>query len=198
MRVIAVSVLAMMLGEGCTTLERREDLSYPRELTGLIDRLVVAPGLDTMQYVEDGAADRSISEKRGLEDVEAFFQLGPRAVPLLIDHLDDARLTHATFEGGLTGERRLRVPVGFLCLDLLISLVEKNEPMFSESVTGDDGLAESCSIHFEYFFRPDDYRTTGSEDEWAPRSVVYWVKSNWRRAYTRGQVRPRVVAAAAQ
>ena len=84
-----------------------------------IDALVSAPTLVT--YSDDGAADMTVMNvgtnemgfvERPLPAVRDLVRLGPGATPLLIAHLDDARLTSAKFfyhPGGK--ERTLAVPV---------------------------------------------------------------------------------------
>jgi len=67
-----------------------------------IDALVSYPNFGRI-YVEDGAADGSVTAPSSPpHPVKNLLDLGPKAIPLLIAHLDDTRLTSATFEGGFT------------------------------------------------------------------------------------------------
>lgn len=50
-----------------------------------------------------------------------------KAVPLLIGHLDDTRPTSATvLFGGYLMDKTVRVPVDFICLNILTSIVERS------------------------------------------------------------------------
>src|SRR6266446_630542 len=92
----------------------------------LITALVNAP-LRTV-YSDNGAADATVTavttedtfRKDAAEQVRAILDLGPGCLPLLIAHLDDQRLTGATFDGGRYRHAPIRVPVGHVCLDILL------------------------------------------------------------------------------
>ena len=156
-----------------------------------IDALVKAPKLVT--YVEDGAADVSVigygegadMKVRGpLPEVRAIVRLGPQAIPLLIAHLDDNRLTSARFlrrEQG--GERDVPVPVGHVCLDLLTGIVYAPEVLITPC--SDDGLG-AC-VEADYYFRPDAFVQRGGGHFPSPK--VRSVKRSWQRAYREGRVR---------
>jgi hypothetical protein len=79
-----------------------------------IDALITAPSL--VAYTDDGAADATVTNvganAAGVVDhpipqIRDLLKLGASAIPLLIAHLDDTRLTSATF-----GTDKVHVPVG--------------------------------------------------------------------------------------
>ena len=135
-------------------------------------------------YVEDGAADGSVtSSERPPQAVKNILDLGPKAIPLLIAHLDDTRLTSATFEGGFTWGKPIRVPVGHVCLDILLHIIGENRHVFDWEC-GDDGLG-AC-VKKGYYFRPDEYYPVGTSNEYIERLGVRVAKANWLKAYRRG------------
>jgi hypothetical protein len=147
-----------------------------------IDALVSYPNFGRI-YVEDGAADGSVTSSGSPpQAVKDILDLGPKAIPLLIAHLDDTRLTSATFEGGFTWGKPIRVPVGHVCLDVLMHIIGENRYIFDWEC-GDDGLG-AC-VKEGYYFRPDEFYPV-NKNEYIARLGVRVVKSNWQRAYRRG------------
>ena len=143
-----------------------------------IDGLTTAPSL--VVYSEDGAADATVTENPPRE-VRAIVNLGSRAIPLLIAHLDDARPTSAKFNGS-------SVPVGHVCLDILTNIVSAPGILIKDCA--DDGLG-AC-VDGRYYFRPDAFTRRGGSFV-ASREVAR-VKANWQRAYRRGGVKFRYPA----
>src|SRR5262245_36637537 len=70
------------------------------KLDKLIDALVIAPTRNC-NYVEDGAADATVMQNP-VQTVREIVSVKDKAIPLLIQHLDDLRLTAATFDGGFS------------------------------------------------------------------------------------------------
>ncbi len=156
-----------------------------------IDALVSAPAL--VAYSEDGAADATVTEvgannsgvvEHPIPEVRAIINMGASAIPLLISHLDDTRLTSATFNGGFMRGTSIRVPVGHVCLDILTHIIGVNPHVFIKECA-DDGLG-GCIKH-EYYFRPDEYYPAGRE--YMAREGVYVVKVNWFRAHRKGLIK---------
>ena len=141
-----------------------------------IDALVSAPSL--VVYSDDGAADVTVIENP-VPAVRAIVNLGAKAIPLLIAHLDDTRLTSATF--GRSNPQR--VPVGHVCLDILTNIIKAAKILVENCA--DDGLG-AC-VREGYYFRPDAYSHRGSR--FVARSEVFRVKRNWGRAYRRGNIK---------
>ena len=119
------------------------------------------------------------------KEVKDIVALRDKAIPLLIEHLDDTRPTSATtFQGGYLTDKPIRVPVGYVCLDILINIIGvKNRLIYSEEEHGGFG----SEIKDGYYFRPDDYRIIGEIFE--ERPIVRIVKANWQKAYRDGKIK---------
>jgi hypothetical protein len=134
-----------------------------------------------IEYYDDGAADASVllpnNIQRPVEAVATLVRLKTKAFPLLIDCLGDTRLTNAIFDGN-TITTRMREPVGYLCLDILMHLSPGKPAWILECV--DDGLG-AC-MEPEYYFRPDDYYNCRRQNCQA-RPWVFLVQRKWKRAY---------------
>ena len=86
------------------------------------------------------------------DPVVALVRLGTKGFPLLIDCLEDGRLTIIEFDGNTITEA-MKVPVGYVCLDILMGTT-RGRPT-SDPDCADDGLG-AC-MNDGYYFRPDDY-----------------------------------------
>ena len=153
-----------------------------------IDALISAPILVT--YVDDGAADSSVTNvdansnrvgvvEAPIPSVRDIINLRQRAIPTLIAHLDDTRLTSAKLCSYFPGGRSecAPVPVGYVCLDILMSIVRA--PTIIRIECGDDGFG-AC-MEPGYYFRPDAYVHKG--DRFVASREVHHVKLNWQRSY---------------
>ena len=150
-----------------------------------VDALVSTQRL--VAYSEDGAADATVVNvgannsgvvEKPIPEVRAIVMLGAKAVPILIAHLDDTRLTNATF-----GRNNVRVPVGHVCLDILMHIIKA--PGILNEDCADDGLG-AC-LREGYYFRPDAYARNGRRI--IARPEVFRVKRRWQRAYRRGHIK---------
>jgi hypothetical protein len=112
-----------------------------------------------------------------------IIEFGSSLVPICIDHLNDTRLTHATYLTTTVPQRAMPVPLGFLCQDILIAVV-KDSPRINVPDCADDG--PGACIRKGFFFRPDSYHVVGNIAHALP--IVKKVKSNWERAYRAGIV----------
>lgn len=160
----------------------------------MVDALVVAPNL-YVEYVEDGAADGTVlaiypnsdgyATNPIAKEVKDIVALRDKAIPLLIEHLDDTRPTWATVSSrGYITDKPVRVPVGYICLDILLNIVGiKNKLIYAEEERGGFG----SEIKDGYYFRPDDYRIIS--DIFEERPIVRIVKSNWQKAYQDGKIK---------
>ena len=142
-------------------------------------------------YNCDGAADGTVtiigSNDMGIvqnpaPEVRDLVNLGSRAVPLLIAHLGDTRLTPLKF---VCGSETMHVAVGYVSYDILKHIVSDKRPRFNREDCADDGLC-ACDVE-GYCFRPDDY-VRGLKG-YVPRKIVHRVKANWLRAYQKGYLR---------
>lgn len=149
----------------------------------LIEPLLKVPDFH-MHYYDDGAADATVTCPHNCDgwplpkpvpEVQSLLQTPKTTVPLLIDCLDDGRQTSVRFDGNVT-TRPMQVPLGYVCLDILMSRFVSDPIADYECNT--DGLG-AC-LHTEYYFRPDDYTHcwNGTCD---PRPWVVHVQKNWQR-----------------
>lgn len=136
-----------------------------------IDALISASNLN-VTYSGDGAADASVTESP-VPEVRQIINLKAAAILLLISHLDDRRLTAATYVEQ-SGERK-RVPVGHICLDILTMIVKARSILVKDCA--DDGLG-AC-VKAGYYFPP--YGRS--------RIAMRKVKFKWQRAYRAGRIR---------
>jgi hypothetical protein len=129
-------------------------------------------------YADDGAGDGSATQcgdviesgpmVKPKQPVKTIVDLGAGAIPILIDHLDDARATSIVFAG-----RPVRL--GHLALDILTHIIVNTDSIFISDCV-DDGLG-ACILS-EYYFRPD-----------APLQRILAVKAHWQAALKRGMLR---------
>jgi len=156
----------------------------------LIEPLLNVPDFH-MHYFDDGAADATVTcpdncdgfpLPKPVPAVEALMSHPAKTTPLLIDCLDDSRLTTIQFDGNTT-TRPMRVPVGYVCLDILMQRFV-TEPI-AEYECNTDGLG-ACT-HTNFYFRPDDY-THCSKESCDPRPWVSVVKRNWLRELKSGNL----------
>jgi len=151
----------------------------------LIEALVKAP-FKTI-YHDDGTADATVtavatpdaSRQDAPAQVRALLDLGPNCLPLLIAHLDDQRLTSATFDGGRFAQAPIQVPLGYVCLDILLNATAGQAVHVVDCA--DDGLG-AC-VRAGYYFWPDVLSR--------PEGVVTMrrVKTRWQRAYRAKRMR---------
>ena len=127
-------------------------------------------------YADDGAADGTVTDAgmvkarygdNAYAKVHQILDLGPRAIPLLLEHLDDLRLSKTLFNGR-------PVPLGHIALDVLIHVAGDNSRIYIADCA-DDGLG-AC-YEPDYYFRPD-----------AKRDEMRRVKQKWLRLYRSGAI----------
>jgi hypothetical protein len=162
----------------------------------LIDSLIAAPKL--VHYGEDGARDASVLglyniDKNGMtnapvKEVADIVALREAAVPLLIEHLDDTRPTSATFHGGYLPDSapRVKVPVGYICLDILLKIVDSK--VYAGKLEIESEAELGGGVKDGFYFRPDDYWLLGA-DGFMVRPIVRIVKTNWQKAYREKRVK---------
>lgn len=155
-----------------------------------LEALLNAPKL--VEYVASDGGHASVMEQGDrdgkwvpvVKEAFAVADLGPETVPLLIDHLDDTRVTKATFR--LTGDDTVAQPValGFVCLDVLTSIV-RDDPAVVVPECADDGMG-AC-VQAGYYFRPDAFVIEDGVLKAGP--TVKQVQANWRRALKNGHAK---------
>jgi hypothetical protein len=112
-----------------------------------------------------------------------IFELHSRSFPVLIDCLSDGRITNMEFDGNNT-TKQMKVPVGYVCLDMLMAITW-GKPV-SEPECAADGLG-AC-LNYGYYFRPDDY-TNCWKTECDLRPWVKVVQRNWRKQFLAHRLR---------
>lgn len=171
MRLFLICVVVWVFAS-CQVLQAERGQSVERAgHNKYIDALVAAKDL-RVTYVSDGVSDASVLSFP-VPEVRDVLTLGSDAVPLLIEHLDDTRLTAAIFNGHEEGNKP--VSVGHVCLDILIGSVDA--PVAEIEDCADDGLG-AC-VEEGFYFRPDETSLKEMEE----------VKVNWQRAYRDGKVK---------
>src|SRR5262245_42539936 len=151
----------------------------------LIEALVKAP-FKTV-YHDDGAADATVtavatpdaSRQDAPAQVRAVLDLGPSCLPLLIACLDNQRLTSATFDGGRFTQAPIQVPLGYVCLDILLNATAGQAVHVVDC--SDDGLG-ACVRAGDYFMPDGVTRADGVR-------TVRRVKQRWQHAYRAKRVR---------
>jgi hypothetical protein len=146
----------------------------------LIDELVSTSDFGII-YIADGAGDGTVLNGTPAVAVKKIISLRDKAIPLLIRHLDDTRLTSALYKGGAHWANPARVPVGYLCLDILSQMVSDNKTLFVDGERDCDADGMGACIQSKYYFDPDAY-STGQGDHPIPGGKVLSVKRNWEAA----------------
>src|SRR5215468_9189651 len=82
-------------------------------------------------------------------EIRRILNLGPRAIPLLINHLDDTRLTRMVYCCFTTDSGSYPVTVGDISLNILGTIVRHTRPLFDmkcekEQAEGADGGSTVC------------------------------------------------------
>ena len=134
-----------------------------------------------VRYVEDGAADASVTEDP-TDPVKAIVDQGAKSLPGLIECLssrEHSEATVTTFPNNAA--RSAPVTLGYVCLDVLMNITKGDEVFVKEC--SDDGFG-AC-VNAGFYFRPDVYQTNGAR---AP-VVVRNVQKRWSEALTRKLIR---------
>lgn len=140
-------------------------------------------------YFDDAAADASIlfpgnsthPSDRPNDPAVALVRLGEKGTPLLIDCLSDGRVTNIRF-GGNYITKPMSVPVGYVCLDILMGTTSSKS--LAEHDCADDGLG-AC-MNSDFYFRPDDYYDCVDHRQLCLlRPWILVVQRNWRREFLR-------------
>lgn len=178
---LATSTLLLAVASHC--LENDQALSSRADYTTYIEPIRAVDDFG-VEYSEDGAGDATVLLPRDKvrEPILALLQLGQRGIPLLIECLVDGRVTAVRFNGN-TVSRPMRVPLGYVCLDILLGVTRATALQVRDCA--DDGMG-AC-IDERYYFRPDDYSRCWP-DMCLPRPWVRTVQNNWRRLWLRKRI----------
>ena len=182
----------MLLSTLGALAEDKQRLSSKADYQKYVDPLLEVKSFG-IHYYEDGAADATVlfpstetnPFDRPRDPVLALVRLQAKGFPLLIDCLDDGRVTNVDF-GGNTITRPMKAPVGYVCLDILMHTA-RGRPV-SDPDCADDGLG-ACT-NCGYYFRPDDYHDCAERAHSCDvRPWVVVVQRNWRRQFLRRRLR---------
>jgi hypothetical protein len=164
------------------------------------DRLITA--LIDAEEVRGIFADDAMYLYTGTREIQKIFALGKKAIPLLIAHLDDKRLTgvrasSATFEK----TEEFQVTIGAACFDLLNYIIAEDARFFDQDCLKDlrergEGHTSSCA-NAKYAVFPEDFwageiKVRGNL--WEGKTLVVkkkvvQAKRRWQRAYRNRQIR---------
>lgn len=180
-----IGLLTLVIVSGSLQAQVRKS-ARPAAYHKYIDPLVDVKDFRT-HYYEDGAADASVLFPQSTEEpypyldppgaVVDLVRLGSSGLPLLMDCLSDGRLTNMLFDGN-TITRLMRVPVGYVCLDILMG--ETAGKPSSVPDCADDGLGACMNNGF--YFRPDDYYLCSQQNCFL-RPWILFVQRRWKTAY---------------
>ena len=158
---------------------------------GRNDRLITA--MISAEGVAGVWGDDAMSIFAQSPEIQAIFDLGNDAIPLLIDHLDDKRLIRVSaFNMGAERQVAYHVTVGAACFDLLSYIIRRDARFFKRGCVRemDEGHVSSCAKS-RYAVFPEDFWSGLEQNEnglWlgktvvVPRSVIK-AKINWQTAY---------------
>jgi|SRR6267143_6889059 len=149
----------------------------------LVDELVSTPDFGVV-YVADGAGDGTVLNDKPAAAVRKIVNLQDAAIPLLIRHLDDTRITFAKYKGGQHWSNPVAVPVGYVCLDILSQIVNDNKVLFVQGRRDCDFDGMGACIQSKYYFNPDEYST--QSERLLPSTKVLTVKHSWETARKAG------------
>ena len=97
-------------------------------------------------WVADGAHDFHV----GLTEPAMQALLTHDGISVLIAHLDDSTQTATVLQ---KADQQVVVPLGYLCLDLLLQISAADSPVFSHPDAGDD--APWPAVGAQFFFPPE-------------------------------------------
>lgn len=170
---------------------QRHRLATAAEYHEYVDPLVAEPDFG-IHYFDDGAADASVlypnrkgnPYARPSEPVLAIMRAGAKSIPSLIDCLTDGRTTSVYFDGNNITSK-MKVPVGYVCLDILMATPSGPGIEAKEDADGLGG-----GMNTDFYFRPDDYTNCWPNlRECDIRPWVAVVQKNWTRKFLEGQLR---------
>lgn len=149
----------------------------------LVDELVSTPDFGIV-YIADGAGDGTVLNDKPVAAVKKIVNLHQAAIPVLMRHLDDTRITSAKYKGGEHWNNPIAVPVGYLCLDILSQIVNDNRVLFVQGRRDCDYDGMGACIQSKYYFNPDDFSMQG--ERLLPGHKVLTAKRNWEAAQKAG------------
>lgn len=135
-------------------------------------------------------------------EIQEIFALGKKAIPLLIAHLDDKRLTGVrTSSATFKKTEEFQVTIGAACFDLLNYIIREDARFFDQDCLKDlrecgEGHTSSCA-NARYTVFPEDFwagETRVRGNLWEGKTLVVKkrvvrAKRRWQNAYRKGWIR---------
>lgn len=163
----------------------------PVNKENLITALITSKNLPG-RFGDDGVFVNTLLEDDPTpREVRRILKLGAKAIPLLIAHLDDTRLTRMRFccSGGEGGEHG--VTVGDASLDILRRIVVNAAPMFDPQCVKDrtagTEVGEASCLEERFEFSPPSFSGRGRSRR--PSREARIAKKNWQKAYANKKIR---------
>lgn len=135
-------------------------------------------------------------------EIDEIYALGKKAIPLLIEHLNDKRILSVTyFNMGTERQEAYEITIGAACFDLLNYIIRQDARFFDKSCLkglgeeGNEGHASSCA-KTQYGVFPEDFWAVIKQDQnglWRGKNLVVpksvrRAKRNWQIAYRKGWI----------
>lgn len=182
---VAVSFLFMSAANA-----DRHHLSSAAAYHKYIDPLLAESNFG-VEYTEGGGGDASVLYplRNGnpyappSSSVIGIVRAGAKAFPALVDCLTDGRTTSVYFDGNNITER-MKVPVGYVCLDILMAIAQGPGIKTEEEADGLGG-----DMNTDFYFRPNDYANcwpTLGQCDIEPWVAV--VQKSWTKEFLKGQL----------
>ncbi len=157
--------LALVAGCDAGRLAREAKMNKALEELGATPRV----------FVNDGASDYTVSM---LEPPSVRDLLDRDGIHLLLARLDDTSPTMTVIRD--RGEEAM-VPLGYLCLDLLLQMSADGSLVFDQRDIGDDGAWTNV---LQPFFFPANVLSGGQGPE-----IMREVRAGWEEAFRLGRLR---------
>ena len=177
-------VLLMGLGLLAAGPPPTEDRCSHPGLEKALEAIATAPQIGGI-YSRDGAAEEAvIADHRETsplsEHVHQILECEGKSAPILVEHLDSARLTTANIDGQ-------PAPLGFISQDLLLTLTYWTSPPRVKGDCDTDGLC-AC-VELGYCFDPSGLPIRRRNGKTRPSPTQTQVKKNWQKLLQRGSGR---------
>jgi hypothetical protein len=152
-------------------------------MDSLLDKLAQEPNLGLV-YIDDGSGEGTVVNNSPNPVVRQIIALGPRAIPVLIAHLDDRRPTSALYKVGNFRNEPVRTPLGFVVLDILTQITRDTGALFVNGQKHCEFDGMGACVKDRYYLKPEVFisRDSGSEQK------VEKLKASWSAARRNGIV----------
>ena len=156
----------------------------PETTDTLLSKLAEEPNLGIV-YIDDGSGEGTVVDQTPNTVVRQIVALGSPAIPILIAHLDDKRSTSALYKGGKYRNDPVRVPLGFVVLDILMQISKDTGALYVNGHKHCEFDGMGACIKARYYAKPDVFLSRDPSSE----KKVENLKAAWAAAYHRGVVK---------